>query len=129
MAVPGVGVLGGRGDDLTEGSNGDLVLARIGARKGWPVSNEVREKVLATAIALLDHPDAHKRLLACRAIILADSLNVRREATQSQEQMAILTLAQDRLRQALSDPVVRRQLLALSESQTRENTPPTTPDP
>jgi len=124
---------GGQGELVLGDTRGpapnDLVLLRAAERGLWSISPALRAKAIAKCEDILDTPGDKRHLGAVKAIILADSLNVRREATASTEQIALLSTAADRLRSALSDPKTRQALAALSQPQHDTPTSPAEPTP
>jgi hypothetical protein len=95
----------------------ELRLFRTAVNKHWPVTDDLRDRAIQTAAAILDDPSPVRRLGAVRAIILADSLNVRREATASAEASALLSASTSALRAALANPALRQALTAIDPSQ------------
>jgi hypothetical protein len=108
----------------------EMRLFRAGVHRDWPITPELRNRAIQTAAAILDDPSPVRRLGAVRCIILADSLNVRREATASAEASALLSASTSALRAALSNPAIRQALTAIDPSQaatTHTEQPDSTP--
>lgn len=103
----------------------DLDRIKRGLAHEWDIPNDLRKKILNGCEQIIDVGPGDKRFIsACKVVLLADSLNVRREATASQEQQAFLNASTDALRAALSNPRLRQALTETLPSAPTE-TPPT----
>src|SRR4051812_18151826 len=103
--------MGGPGVALPYRSEVNVV--RRAVREGWPISPEIRSKVVEMAVRILDTPGDKRHVAAMKILLLADSLNVRREANVVAEHSAESSLALSTLRAALADPAILEQLATL----------------
>ncbi len=92
----------------------DHVLARA-IRERWPISNDLRERAVATAMVLLDSLDYRARTAALRFLVNADNVNAKRERTDSQASTADRVSARDVAARLLSTPEGRALAAAQAE--------------
>ena len=94
----------------------DARLAQRAIREGWPVAEDVRADVVEMAIACVRDPLAspNRRIAAARLLVLADTVNVRREAIASEEHRAEISASTSVLRAALQTPAAREALAQLA---------------
>jgi hypothetical protein len=96
----------------------EVLLYSRSAANGWPVTDELRKKVLEMAEKLIcdENVSSLRKIAAGRLIINADAVNARREATEVQRRAGEVARSTAALRAALSDPAVRAALAAATES-------------
>lgn len=106
----------GRGE--VYGRRADLRLARKAMRQDWPITPDIRERVVAAALGIMSNPavGSQRQLAAARLLVAADSVNARREATAVTERQGEVSAATQVLRAALASPEARQALASLSES-------------
>lgn len=68
---------GGQGE-LTRG---ELVLVARAIRNDWPISNDVRAKLVSQMVWLMDNSDERYQVAAAKVLVAADAINARREST------------------------------------------------
>jgi len=85
------GVAGGLGglpivDERTPGQ--DLRLIRRAVRNDWPISAELRARVMGAMDGIIaDCPDPRSQVAAARVLIAADSINAKREQMDQAEEL------------------------------------------
>jgi hypothetical protein len=63
----------------------DLQMIERAIKNKYPISDEIKAKIVEMSLELLESQDDRVRLGAIRSILAADSINVRREALEQQD--------------------------------------------
>lgn len=107
-----------------------MELEERALNRGWPISEETRLAIIQDAIALATNPEKTDkvRLQAMRVLIMADSLNVRRERNEQDGTQGEKRIQVERFRALLESGQSQQILTELNKLTLSENpTPPTPP--
>lgn len=82
---------GGVSDALRDGHHARETAAMVerAIREGWPVSDDVRKKVVEEMAKLLRSRVARHKLSAAKVLIQADSVNAKREDTAAPKRLEV----------------------------------------
>ena len=114
-------------ETVPDASRNELRLIRRSILERWPVDAEQRRLCVERAMRIIADVNALdvRALSAIRTVVLMDSVNAKREATDASVARAEVSAATEALRLALSKPGMREALAALSD---RVAAPPAPPD-
>lgn len=67
-------------------SKSDQYLIRKAINERWPISPEIREKIVVETTDMLDSPDGKLRLTAARTLVQIDALNLKEKELKIKSQ-------------------------------------------
>ena len=113
-------------DALTLASRMDTRILGRAIREGWPIRPSLKAKAVRELEAVIDDPSAGalRKVSAVRALIAADQVNAKREATEAATQTHAQGQHASLFRAALATPEGRAALAALTHSMAHSPAPP-----
>jgi hypothetical protein len=112
------------------GKQSDLTLSERAIRQGWPLSPEKRQQIIEECARLALHASRERdRIQAMRVLVMMDSLNIRREQNDQDDDQQAKRESVERMRALMNNPEARAALeqlqrITLSTSPTVHEDPP-----